>query len=122
NVTMLNRLKQLGYGYKVEPARRAAQVIHKKLVACLQSQQGLESDRRMKKLPLMMLSVSMADSFKDFDVLEMCCFMQSFLAKTLADFEVQLEKDVLEPLNNKHFCICIILLRKKMTTPTTSFV
>ncbi|XP_048870967.1 SH3 domain-binding protein 1 [Brienomyrus brachyistius] len=121
---MLNRLKQLGYGYKlqdathllegdlvlveqrVEPARRAAQVIHKKLVTCLQSQQGLDSERRMKKLPLMMLSVSMADSFKDFDadssirkVLEMCCFMQSFLAKTLADYEVQLEKEVLEPLN-----------------------
>lgn len=29
----------------------------------------------------------------------MCCFMQTLLAKTLADFEVQLEKEVLEPLN-----------------------
>ncbi|KAK1793918.1 hypothetical protein P4O66_010831, partial [Electrophorus voltai] len=59
-----------------------------------------------KKLPLMMLSVSMAESFKDFDgdstirkVLEMCCFMQNLLAQTLADFEMKLEKDVLEPLN-----------------------
>uniref|UniRef100_A0A4W4FFL1 SH3 domain-binding protein 1 n=1 Tax=Electrophorus electricus TaxID=8005 RepID=A0A4W4FFL1_ELEEL len=50
--------------------------------------------------------VSMAESFKDFDgdstirkVLEMCCFMQNLLAQTLADFEMKLEKDVLEPLN-----------------------
>ncbi|XP_051523725.1 SH3 domain-binding protein 1-like [Myxocyprinus asiaticus] len=91
---------------RVEPARRAAQIIHKKLVGCLQSQQGLDSERRMKKLPLMMLSVSMAESFKDFDgessirkVLEMCCFMQNFLAQTLADFEMKLEKEVLVPLN-----------------------
>ncbi|KAJ8387573.1 hypothetical protein AAFF_G00152690 [Aldrovandia affinis] len=91
---------------RVEPAKRAAQVIHKKLAGCLQSQQGLDVEKRTKKLPLMMLSVSMAESFKDFDgespmrkVLEMCCFMQTLLAKTLADFEVQLEKEVLEPLN-----------------------
>ncbi|XP_051968604.1 SH3 domain-binding protein 1-like [Xyrauchen texanus] len=91
---------------RVEPARRAAQIIHKKLVGCLQSQQGLDSEKRMKRLPLMMLSVSMAESFKDFDgessirkVLEMCCFMQNFLAQTLADFEMKLEKEVLVPLN-----------------------
>ncbi|XP_072524092.1 SH3 domain-binding protein 1 [Salminus brasiliensis] len=91
---------------RVEPARKAAQIIHKKLTSCLQSQQGLDTDKRMKKLPLMMLSISMAESFKDFDaessirkVLEMCCFMQKFLAQTLADFEMKLEKDVLEPLN-----------------------
>uniref|UniRef100_A0A8C2Q7B9 SH3-domain binding protein 1 n=1 Tax=Cyprinus carpio TaxID=7962 RepID=A0A8C2Q7B9_CYPCA len=91
---------------RVEPAKKAAQIIYKKLVGCLQSQQGLEPERRMKKLPLMMLSVSMAESFKDFDgdssirkVLEMCCFMQNFLARTLADFEMKLEKVVLVPLN-----------------------
>ncbi|XP_067285236.1 SH3 domain-binding protein 1 isoform X2 [Pseudorasbora parva] len=91
---------------RVEPAKKAAQIIYKKLVGCLQSQQGLDSERRMKKLPLMMLSVSMAESFKDFDgessirkVLEMCCFMQNFLARTLADFEMKMEKEVLVPLN-----------------------
>ncbi|KAM9462010.1 SH3 domain-binding protein 1 [Clarias gariepinus] len=91
---------------RVEPTRKAAQIIHKKLVGCLQSQQGLDSEKRMKKLPLMLLSVSMAESFKDFDgessirtVLEMCCFMENTLAQTLAEFEVKLEKDVLEPLN-----------------------
>ncbi|XP_052426810.1 SH3 domain-binding protein 1 [Carassius gibelio] len=91
---------------RVEPAKKAAQIIYKKLVGCLQSQQGLDPERRMKKLPLMMLSVSMAESFKDFDgdssirkVLEMCCFMQNFLARTLSDFEMKLEKEVLVPLN-----------------------
>lgn len=29
----------------------------------------------------------------------MCCFIQNTLAQTLAEFEVKLEKDVLEPLN-----------------------
>ncbi len=29
----------------------------------------------------------------------MCCFMQNFLARTLADFEMKLEKEVLVPLN-----------------------
>ncbi|KAM4624138.1 bargin isoform 2-T2 [Polymixia lowei] len=60
----------------------------------------------MKKLPLMLLSISMAESLKDFDaessirkVLEMCCFMEQMLATMLADFEMKVEKDVLEPLN-----------------------
>ncbi|CAI5659565.1 SH3 domain-binding protein 1 [Oreochromis niloticus] len=91
---------------RIEPARKAAQVLHKKLQGCMQSQPGLEAERRMKKLPLMLLSVSMAESLKDFDaessirrVLEMCCFMEKMLANMLADFEVKVEKEVLEPLN-----------------------
>ncbi|KAM6963698.1 SH3 domain-binding protein 1 [Tautogolabrus adspersus] len=91
---------------RVEPAKKAAQVLHKKLQGCMQSQFGLEAEKRMKKLPLMLLSVSMAESLKDFDagssirrVLEMCCFMEKMLASMLADFEMKVEKDVLEPLN-----------------------
>ncbi|XP_029977364.1 SH3 domain-binding protein 1 isoform X2 [Sphaeramia orbicularis] len=91
---------------RVEPAKRAAQILHKKLLSCMQSQPGLEAERRMKKLPLMLLSISMAESLKDFDaessirrVLEMCCFMEKMLANMLADFEMKVEKEVLEPLN-----------------------
>ncbi|KAM7381999.1 hypothetical protein PAMA_012731 [Pampus argenteus] len=91
---------------RVEPTRKAAQVLHKKLQNCMQSQTGLEAERRMKKLPLMLLSVSMAESLKDFDaessirrVLEMCCFMEKMLANQLAEFEMKVEKEVLEPLN-----------------------
>lgn len=32
-------------------------------------------------------------------VLEMCCFMEKMLASMLADFEMKVEKEVLEPLN-----------------------
>ncbi|KAM9715701.1 SH3 domain-binding protein 1 [Menidia menidia] len=91
---------------RVEPARKAALVLHKKLLGCMQSQPGLEAEKRMKKLPLMLLSVSMAECLKDFDasssirkVLEMCCFMEKMLANMLADFEMKMEKEVLEPLN-----------------------
>lgn len=91
---------------RVEPAKRAAQVLHKKLLGCLQSPSGVEAERRMKKLPLMQLSVGMAECLKDFDaessirrVLEMCCFMEKRLAFLLADFEMKVEKEVLEPLN-----------------------
>ncbi|XP_054623951.1 SH3 domain-binding protein 1 isoform X3 [Dunckerocampus dactyliophorus] len=91
---------------RVEPAKRAAQVLHKKLQGCMQSQTGLDTEKRMKKLPLMLLSISMAESFKDFDaespirrVLEMCCFMEKMLASLLADYEMKVEKEVLEPLN-----------------------
>ncbi|XP_029383239.1 SH3 domain-binding protein 1 [Echeneis naucrates] len=91
---------------RVEPAKKAAQVLHKKLQACMQSQSGLDAEKRMKKLPLMLLSVSMAESLKDFDaessirrVLEMCCFMEKMLATMRADFEMKVEKEVMEPLN-----------------------
>ncbi|KAL4594051.1 SH3 domain-binding protein 1-like isoform X1 [Arapaima gigas] len=32
---------------RVEPAKKAAQIIYKKLCGCLQGQQGLEAERRM---------------------------------------------------------------------------
>ncbi|XP_058476588.1 SH3 domain-binding protein 1 isoform X1 [Solea solea] len=91
---------------RVEPTKKAAQVLHKKLLGCMQSQPGLEAEKRMKKLPLMLLSISMAESLKDLDaessirrVLEMCCFMEKMLANMLAEFEMKLEREVLEPLN-----------------------
>ncbi|XP_075890840.1 SH3 domain-binding protein 1 isoform X2 [Nelusetta ayraudi] len=91
---------------RVEPAKKAAQVLHKKLQGCMHCQSGLDAEKRMKKLPLMLLSISMAESLKDFDadssirrVLEMCCFMEKIMASMLADFEMKVEKAVLEPLN-----------------------
>uniref|UniRef100_A0A8C3XUV4 Rho-GAP domain-containing protein n=1 Tax=Chelydra serpentina TaxID=8475 RepID=A0A8C3XUV4_CHESE len=63
-------------------------------------------DLRRKKLPLMALSITMAESFKELDTdsslgraLEMSCFIQSMLAKVLSEFEITLESDVLQPLN-----------------------
>lgn len=39
----------------------------------------------------------------------MCCFMQNILAQTLADFEVKLEKEVLEPLNKLSEVLLVLL-------------
>ncbi|KFZ53942.1 SH3 domain-binding protein 1, partial [Antrostomus carolinensis] len=75
-----------------------------------------------KKLPLMALSMTMAESFKELDTesslgkaLEMGCCIQSSLAKILAEFEITLEHDVLQPLNklSEEEELPIILKRKK---------
>ncbi|CAM5083508.1 unnamed protein product [Eretmochelys imbricata] len=91
---------------RIEPAKRAAHNVSKKLQACLQGQCGADMDKRVKKLPLMALSMTMAESFKELDTdsslgraLEMSCFIQSMLAKVLSEFEITLERDVLQPLN-----------------------
>ncbi|XP_060101476.1 SH3 domain-binding protein 1 isoform X2 [Heteronotia binoei] len=54
----------------------------------------------------MSLSVTMAESFKELDTdsslgkaLEMSCFIEGMLAKILAEFEMTLEREVLQPLN-----------------------
>uniref|UniRef100_A0A8C5ZM49 SH3 domain-binding protein 1 n=1 Tax=Marmota marmota marmota TaxID=9994 RepID=A0A8C5ZM49_MARMA len=63
-------------------------------------------DKRVKKLPLMALSTTMAESFKELDpdssmgkALEMSCVIQNQLARILAEFEMTLERDVLQPLS-----------------------
>nr|XP_013008539.1 SH3 domain-binding protein 1 isoform X2 [Cavia porcellus] len=91
---------------RLEPAKRAAHNVHKRLQACLQGQSGADMDKRVKKLPLMALSSTMAESFKELDpdssigkALEMSCAIQNQLARILAEFEMALERDVLQPLN-----------------------
>uniref|UniRef100_I3L8F6 SH3 domain binding protein 1 n=1 Tax=Sus scrofa TaxID=9823 RepID=I3L8F6_PIG len=91
---------------RLEPAKRAAHNVHKRLQACLQGQSGADMDKRVKKLPLMALSTTMAESFKELDpdssmgkALEMSCAIQNQLARILAEFEMTLEKDVLQPLS-----------------------
>ncbi|KAM6215904.1 SH3 domain-binding protein 1 isoform 2-T2 [Rhynchocyon petersi] len=91
---------------RLEPAKRAAHNVHKRLQACLQGQSGADMDKRVKKLPLMALSTAMAESFKELDpdssmgkALEMSCVIQNQLACIVAEFEMTLEKDVLQPLS-----------------------
>ncbi|XP_057596814.1 bargin isoform X6 [Hippopotamus amphibius kiboko] len=91
---------------RLEPAKRAAHNVHKRLQACLQGQSGADMDKRVKKLPLMALSTTMAESFKELDpdssmgkALEMSCVIQNQLARILAEFEMTLERDVLQPLS-----------------------
>ncbi|NXX09995.1 3BP1 protein, partial [Larus smithsonianus] len=96
--------------------------VSKRLQACLQGQCGSEMDKRVKKLPLMALSTTMAESFKELDTesslgkaLEMGCCIQSSLAKILAEFEIALEHDVLQPLNKLSEEELPIILKRKKT-------
>ncbi|KFW87348.1 SH3 domain-binding protein 1, partial [Manacus vitellinus] len=75
-----------------------------------------------KKLPLMALSTAMAESFKELDTesslgkaLEMGCCIQSSLAKILAEFEIALEHNVLQPLNKLSEEELPIILKHKKT-------
>uniref|UniRef100_A0A8B9FAT4 SH3 domain-binding protein 1 n=1 Tax=Amazona collaria TaxID=241587 RepID=A0A8B9FAT4_9PSIT len=107
---------------RIEPAKRAAHSVSKRLQACLQGQCGAEMDKRVKKLPLMALSTTMAESFKELDTesslgkaLEMGCCTESSLAKILAEFEITLERDVLQPLNKLSEEELPIILKHKKT-------
>ncbi|NXT23832.1 3BP1 protein, partial [Syrrhaptes paradoxus] len=107
---------------RIEPAKRAAHSVSKRLQACLQGQCGSEMDKRVKKLPLMALSMTMAESFKELDTesslgkaLEMGCCIQSSLAKILAEFEIALEHDVLQPLNKLSEEELPVILKRKKT-------
>ncbi|XP_075016659.1 SH3 domain-binding protein 1 [Calonectris borealis] len=107
---------------RIEPAKRAAHSVSKRLQACLQGQCGSEMDKRVKKLPLMALSTTMAESFKELDTesslgkaLEMGCCIQSSLAKILAEFEIALERDILQPLNKLSEEELPIILKRKKT-------
>ncbi|NXK49051.1 3BP1 protein, partial [Chauna torquata] len=107
---------------RIEPAKRAAHSVSKRLQACLQGHCGSEMDKRVKKLPLMALSTTMAESFKELDTesslgraLEMGCCIQSSLAKILAEFEVAVERDILQPLNKLSEEELPIILKRKKT-------
>ncbi|XP_062458603.1 SH3 domain-binding protein 1 isoform X1 [Pezoporus occidentalis] len=107
---------------RIEPAKRAAHSVSKRLQACLQGQCGSEMDKRVKKLPLMALSMTMAESFKELDTesslgkaLEMGCCIESSLAKILAEFEITLERNVLQPLNRLSEEELPIILKRKKT-------
>ncbi|XP_048407818.1 rho GTPase-activating protein 17-like isoform X2 [Stegostoma tigrinum] len=80
---------------------------HKRLAACLQVQQGVEVEKRQKKLPLMALSQSMqegialiGDDSLIMKLLETCSEAEHKLAFELASYESQIERDILDPFNN----------------------
>ncbi|CAH2307487.1 rho GTPase-activating 17 isoform X1 [Pelobates cultripes] len=79
---------------------------HKKLLGCLQGQPGTDTDKRYKKLPLMGVSQSMQEGcFQLSDetllgkTLSSCGEAEQRLAQELSQHEIQIEKDILEPLN-----------------------
>ncbi|XP_048351539.1 rho GTPase-activating protein 17 isoform X3 [Sphaerodactylus townsendi] len=79
---------------------------YKRLMACLHGQYGTDADKRHKKLPLTGFAQNMLDgAFQLSDetllgkMLETCGEAESKLAMELSHHEVQVEKEILEPVN-----------------------
>ncbi|KAJ7306004.1 hypothetical protein JRQ81_010370 [Phrynocephalus forsythii] len=78
----------------------------KRLVACLHGQYGTDAEKRHKKVPLTAFAQSMQEGAQQLSdetllgkMLETCGEAESKLAMELSHHEVQVEKDILEPLN-----------------------
>lgn len=91
---------------RLENMRLVSHNAHKKLVMCLQGNVGSDVDKRHKKLPLTALSQSMLDGGSQLGddsfigkMMDVCGEAENKLALEQSQHEVQLERDVLEPLN-----------------------
>ncbi|XP_039205610.1 rho GTPase-activating protein 17 isoform X4 [Crotalus tigris] len=78
----------------------------KRLVMCLQGQYGTEAEKRHKKLPLTAFAQNMQEGSQQLSeetllgkMLETCGEAENKLAMELSHHEMQVEKDVLDPLN-----------------------
>ncbi|XP_074168126.1 rho GTPase-activating protein 44 isoform X2 [Sminthopsis crassicaudata] len=90
---------------RLELVKQVSHSTHKKLSACLQGQQGVEADKRSKKLPLTALaqclmegSAILGDETLLGKMLKLCGETEDKLAQELIHFELQVERDVIEPL------------------------
>uniref|UniRef100_A0A8C4SBK6 Rho GTPase-activating protein 17 n=1 Tax=Erpetoichthys calabaricus TaxID=27687 RepID=A0A8C4SBK6_ERPCA len=91
---------------RLETIRVVCHNTQKRLAACLQGQIGTDADRRHKKLPLTALSQCMQEGGIQLGeesllgkIMETCSEVESRLAMDLSAHEVQLEREVLDPLN-----------------------
>ncbi|XP_026997150.1 rho GTPase-activating protein 17b isoform X4 [Tachysurus fulvidraco] len=91
---------------RMEIVRMVSHNAYKKLALCLQGHVGTDAEKRHKKLPLMVLSQAMVDGGTQLGeecmigkMMEVCGEAESKLAYEQSQHEVQLEKEVLEPLN-----------------------
>ncbi|KAM6905267.1 rho GTPase-activating protein 17b isoform 3-T4 [Xenentodon cancila] len=91
---------------RMELVRSASHIMHKRLVSCLQGPLGTDAEKRHKKLPLTALSQAMQDGGRELveegligKMMEMCGDAESQLANELMQHERQIEKDILDPLN-----------------------
>ncbi|KAM8843904.1 rho GTPase-activating protein 17b isoform 2-T2 [Spinachia spinachia] len=91
---------------RLELVRLMSHNTHKRLVSCLQGQLGTDTEKRHKKLPLTTLSQTMQEGGSQLGdesligkMMDVCGEAESRLAAELMQHEVQVERDVLEPLN-----------------------
>ncbi|XP_030063948.1 rho GTPase-activating protein 44 isoform X2 [Microcaecilia unicolor] len=90
---------------RLELVKQVTHSTHKKLTACLQGHQGVDSDKRSKKLPLTTLaqclmegSAILGDETLLGKMLKLCGEAEDKLAQELIFFELEVERDVIEPL------------------------
>ncbi|XP_041746578.1 rho GTPase-activating protein 17 isoform X5 [Coregonus clupeaformis] len=91
---------------RMEMVRVVSHNTHKRMVTCLQGHIGTDTEKRHKKLPLTALSQAMVDGGSQLGeesligkMMEVCGEAENRLASELLQHEVQIEKDVLDPLN-----------------------
>uniref|UniRef100_A0A8C5TQK7 Rho GTPase activating protein 44 n=1 Tax=Malurus cyaneus samueli TaxID=2593467 RepID=A0A8C5TQK7_9PASS len=102
---MLPETKKQRVEKRLELVKQVSHSTHKKLTACLQGQQGLDADKRSKKLPLTTLAQCLMDAAVwgmtpcwGKRMLRLCGEAEDKLAQELIHFELQVERDVIEPL------------------------
>ncbi|XP_071987581.1 SH3 domain-binding protein 1-like [Engystomops pustulosus] len=91
---------------QVDIMKRVAHLVGKRLANCMQGPANSDMEKRLKKLTLMSLSSAMADCMKETEggsrlrrALEMGCCVEGSLAQALAEYEMNMERDVLQPLS-----------------------
>ncbi|XP_074519028.1 rho GTPase-activating protein 17a isoform X2 [Halichoeres trimaculatus] len=91
---------------RMELVRVVSHNTHKRMVSCLQGHIGAEAEKRHKKLPLTLLSQAMVEGGNQLGedsligkMMEVCGDAENRLASELMQHELQIEKDVLDPLS-----------------------
>ncbi|XP_072225852.1 rho GTPase-activating protein 17b isoform X3 [Leuresthes tenuis] len=91
---------------RMELVRLVSHNTQKRLVSCLQGQLGTDTEKRHKKLPLTALSQTMVEGGGQLGdesligkMMDVCGEAENRLATELMQHELQLERDILEPLN-----------------------
>uniref|UniRef100_A0A671QIJ7 BAR domain-containing protein n=1 Tax=Sinocyclocheilus anshuiensis TaxID=1608454 RepID=A0A671QIJ7_9TELE len=80
---------------RLELVKQVSHSTHKKLTACLQGQQGVDVDKRSVRSPSVSHELHSRRTVK---MLRICGETQDRLAQELLLFELQIERDVAEPL------------------------
>ncbi|KAG8009032.1 Rho GTPase-activating protein 17 [Nibea albiflora] len=91
---------------RMELVRVVSHNTHKRMVSCLQGHIGADAEKRHKKLPLTSLSQAMVEGGNQLGedsligkMMEVCGDAENRLASELMLHELQIEKDVLDPLS-----------------------
>uniref|UniRef100_A0A8C4R1R5 Uncharacterized protein n=1 Tax=Eptatretus burgeri TaxID=7764 RepID=A0A8C4R1R5_EPTBU len=91
---------------RLENVKVISHVVVKKLQGCMQGPPGIDNDKRLKRLPLVLLAASLSEGYSSLEdvplgkVLQICGETELNLGLVLSKYESQLESDVLEPLLN----------------------